>query len=151
MKNLMKNKVGFTLVEILGVFFIIGLLTLIITPAIGRYINQGKQEYYNNIEKEVKVAGVEYLNTYRSLLPRVIGHRSVIDLKELEENNYIEEITDADGDKCSGLVVVKKENTDKYTYTTCIKCGNKYQTKNGSECKKGDTETGFENNEIDNE
>ena len=146
----MKKK-GFTLVELLGVVIIIGLLLLIGIPAINKYINKGKNVYYTSLEKEIKTSGADYLNSYRTLLPRAIKNNTVISLKELEENEYMDKVVDEDGEKCIGQVVAQKVKTDSYKYYTCLKCGSKYQTKTSEICiPDNDSETGFRNIEIDN-
>ncbi len=146
----MKNKKGYTVVELLATLLIIGILLLIGIPTIRKYINRGTSAYYTAIEKEMKVAGSEYLNTYRTLLPRVIGHSTVISLDEVVANNYIDPVVDEDGNSCTGQIMAVKRKKDGYDYHACLRCGNRYVSKDDN-CKVSDTsDTGFENNELDN-
>lgn len=127
----MKNKKGFTLVELLAVILLVGILLLIAVPTIVKYLNRGKNSYYSSIEEEMKVAGVEYMETYRTLLPRNIGHVKTVTLEELEANKYIDEVKDEKGNTCTGKVTVKKVKTDKYEYYSCLKCGEYYESEEG--------------------
>ena len=123
----MKKK-GFTLVELLGVIIILGIILMFAVPSITKYMKRGTIEYYHSLEKELKTTGMDYLETYRSLLPRQIDNVTVIDLKELVDNHYIEEIKDEDGNTCSGNITVKKVKTGEYDYYSCLVCGEKYET-----------------------
>lgn len=118
----MKNKKGFTLVELLSVIFILGILLLIAIPAAQRYLNKGTKTYYQNLEKTVLLAGKEYLNDYKVLLPRVIGNVEVIELDELTSNKYIKNVVDHNNKKCKATVTVKKITESKYEYYSCLKC-----------------------------
>ena len=146
----MKSKKGFTIVELLGVIVILGILLLIGIPTIRSFIRRGEDVYYSSLEREMASAGGEYLNTYRTLFPRVIGHYKVVSLGELEANNYIDKVVDEDGNKCIGQVVVNKKKNDSYSYTACLKCENRYVTEDAVCIPDEDSDTGFKNNEEDN-
>ena len=88
----MKNKKAFTLIELLTVVIILGILLAIALPAIHSYLTRGTKEYYHSLEETVKESGKDYLNDYRTLLPREIGNVTVIELKELTSNNYIKNV-----------------------------------------------------------
>ena len=124
----MKNKKGFTLIELLGVIVIIGLLLTIAVPAVQKYLKRGKRAYYTSIEGEMKAAGMDYMETYKTLLPTVIGNSSVVELDELVVNKYIDEVKDEKGNLCTGQVKITKETKNKYTYESCLNCGGYYST-----------------------
>ena len=124
----MKRK-GFTIVELLAVVVVLSLLLIIAIPAVMQYMKQGTKSYYTSLESEVKVAGADYVETYRSLLPQNIDHVRVIALEELVENKYIDPVKDEKGNECTGQVTVKKVATDSYEYYSCLRCGEYYQSK----------------------
>lgn len=131
----MKNKKGFTLIEVLGVVIILAILLLISVPQIVKYINKGKVNYYVSIENEMRTAGANYMEDYRALLPRQVGHIKVVTLNNLVENKYIDDVKDENGDKCTGQVAVKKTKKDSYEYYSCLICGEDgkyYESSNGA-------------------
>ena len=123
------NKKGFTIIELLAVILVVSLLLIIGVPTILKFMKQGTKSYYTSLENEVKVAGVDYVETYRSLLPQNIGHVRVIELEELVNNKYIDPVKDEKGNNCTGQVTIKKTKTDSYEYYSCLKCGEYYQSK----------------------
>ena len=130
----MKKK-GFTLIELLAVMIIIGILLTLTISAVSRYMNKGKKAYYIGLESTIKSSGQEYMDDYRSLLPREIGNTSVVTLDELVDNKYIDEVLDEDKNKCSGNVTVEKTGKQKYEYYVCLQCGSKY-TSDTENCEK---------------
>ena len=124
----MNKKNGFTLVELLAVIIIIGILLLIAIPSVSRYLAKGKNEYYNSLENDILLAGRDYLNDYRTLLPKEIGNVTVISLNELLGNKYIDPVQDDKGNNCDARVTVKKTSKNQYEYYSCLICDN-YQSK----------------------
>ena len=63
---MMKNKKGFTLIEILAVIIILGILLIIAVPSISNYINDSRKHAYITTAKEYikeaqkKVSSFEY-------------------------------------------------------------------------------------------
>ena len=119
----MKNKKGFSLIELLAVVIILAILLIITIPNVIRYISKGKNSYYISIEKQLNTTGSTYMEDYHSLLPKQVGHLRIISIEELVSNKYIDEIKDENGNKCTGQVVVEKIKKDSYTYNTCLICG----------------------------
>ena len=120
------NKRGFTLLELLTTLIVFGLMIIICVPKIMDFINGGKENYYVSLERDIKVAGMNYLQTYRTLLPRQIGHETEISLQELMDNNYIENVKDENGNTCQGKVIVYKVKKNSYSYYSCLLCDNNY-------------------------
>ena len=121
-KKVKKNR-AFTLLELLSILIIIGLLLIIVVPTIQKYLNRGKENYYSSLEGEMKSAGMEYLESYRSLLPKENGNVVVVSLSELVANKYIDEVKDEKGQPCTGQVAVKRIKNKNYEYYSCLQCG----------------------------
>ena len=134
----MKDKKGFTLIEMLTAVIIISVLLLVIIPSIWKYIKKGTTEYYSSLENMVLLAGRDYLNDYKALYPKEIGNVTVINLDELENNKYIKDVVDTNGDKCSAMVTVKKTDKNNYEYYSCLLCSD-YKSKD-SNCNYNEDE-----------
>ncbi len=130
----MKNKNAFTLVELLATLVILGVLLAIAVPTVGRYLKQGKNTYYHGLETDTLAAGRDYLLDYKSLLPREIEGVTVVTLKELIDNHYIDPLKDEDGNECDGEISVVKVGKNDYEYHACLSCGKKYQS-DSKECE----------------
>lgn len=118
---------GFTLIELLAVIILIGIIIAIAVPAVAKYMKRGTNEYYKSLVNEVKQTGRDYLEDYRTLLPKQIGNVTIVELQELVNNNYIDEVKDENGNICEGRVTAKRTGKGTYEYYTCLKCP-KYKT-----------------------
>ena len=145
----MKNKKAFTIIELLAVILLISLLMIVVIPSVVKFMKKGTESYYRSLESELKTAGADYVETYRSLLPQNIGHVRVIELDELENNNYIDPVLDEKKNECIGQVTIEKVKTDSYKYYSCIKCGD-YYTSEGEYCIYDSNLGKFENKESEN-
>ena len=123
----MKNKNGFTLVELLVAISIILILGLIVTPKIIKTIENNKLKIYKEQEKILEEAVLKYIqNKYISENESEIK----ITKQELIDTNYIEEIYDIN-DKtkiCNAYVIINNINTIPVAkgYISC----DKYETEN---------------------
>ena len=131
----MKNKKGFTLVELLAVIVILGILALIIVPAISSYIVNTKDETYRSHETTMAEAAKSYTvecikGNKQCTLPSK-GSSTEIYLNELIEQEYIDKIKNPtdnkDCDYTNSYVIVKSVEDD-YDYESCLYCG-EYATK----------------------
>lgn len=123
----MKNKNGFTLVELLVVISIILILGFIVTPKIIKTIENNKLKIYKEQEKRLEEAGLKYIqNKYISENESEIK----ITKQELINSNYIEEIYDINDKKkiCNAYVIINNINTIPVAkgYISC----DKYETEN---------------------
>ena len=146
----MINKKGFTLIEVVITILIIGILVGIAVPAVLRYIEKGKDNYYNSLEQEVVLIGRDYYAKNKRELPR--GqldsegnpvYISQVFLDDLKSKGYVtNDVVDADGEPCSGYVRVEKDvSSNNYTYVPCLICSDKYKSDNEYCTIDGETES----------
>jgi len=113
----MKNKKGFTLVELLAVLVILGILLAIIIPTMTGIISDSKDNLHNEQAGVVeKAANMWYLESDVDLEN---DESCKISVSYLIDNGYIEgeDIIDPKtGDPMTGYVVIKYLNKQ-YTYT----------------------------------
>ena len=136
----MKNKKGFTLVEMLVVLGIICVLALIITPAIISYRNKANNEYNDKLKDSVIAVAKEYYTNDKSKLPNGYPEGKYIDiltLNTMKQNNLISnDVIDAHKNNCSDdSYVVVENNRGNYDYYLCLKCGDKTYETDKSYCK----------------
>ena len=121
------NKKGFSLVELLAVIVIVGSLAFVAISAVTRYIDRSRKEKVVQDKKNVSMAAQMYLQSNRSLFPKLIGDETRINISELKKKSYLkEDVTNEAGESCmdnSFVRVYKLSETD-YSYTTYLYCGN---------------------------
>ncbi len=121
----MKNKKGFTMVEILAAVTILGILSIVAITAVNNVIQKSKQNHYTTAEKELALAGQSYVQQNRSELPKAIGQKKKVYLKDLVDKNYIETIKDYNGKNCDieeSYVQIFKYSQSDYSYLSYLKC-----------------------------
>ena len=88
------NKKGFTLVEVLAVIVILGILSTIGTVSIIN-LRKKQEEKFNNTQLQIfKQTSQTYFSDNKSKLPTVPFDTETIYLKDLIDNNYIDELLD---------------------------------------------------------
>lgn len=144
----MKNKKGFTLVELLAVVVLIGILSLIAVTSYSQYISKSKRTAYEAAEKSMKESAegmfVDCMgeksnrpvcNLFRTPRP---DQSIIIPLKDLIDNDYIPKVSDPDreGSFCDaeksyvlayGLDPEVGSSNINMGYKTCLSCS-KYET-----------------------
>ena len=115
----MKNKRGFTLVELLCIIVILGVCITASIVAVTRVINTAKKDETATQEQLLMKTCETYIQDHKEKAPKVVGNTTNISLKELFNNKYIKEkIVDYNNES------VYKLSNNKYTYTPYLYCGN---------------------------
>ena len=119
------NKKGFSMVEIIATVAILGILSLIGIVSVNSIIERGKEEHYVSAEKALKMTAESYAQANRNYLPKNVGEMRKVTLKQLVEDNYIEQIKDYYDKECyleeSYVQIFKYSKTD-YSYLPYLKC-----------------------------
>lgn len=85
----MKNKKGFTLIELMAVITILVILSLIIVPIIDKNIKKSKENMYNIQIDNIRIAAKNYYSDNISLIPSS-GNYAFVKLSYLIEKGYFE-------------------------------------------------------------
>ena len=124
--NKLKNKKGFSLVELLAVVVILGLLATIGIVATNSLIDRAKKDKMDSQKNTVTLSAQTYMQNNKNLVPKIIGESSIIKVSDLRTSKYLtEDIKNDKGESCmekSYVRVYKLSNTE-YTYTTFLYCG----------------------------
>ena len=125
----MKNSKGFTLVEVLAAFVILGIIIGIGIVSYQFIMARVERNYYETLEQELLLAGSDYYNNNRNEKP-VSGY-SVVLIDDLIGNKYIETLKDRSGKVCGSnndsKVYIYKTDTG-YDYEACLVCNDNYQS-----------------------
>lgn len=121
----MKNKKGFTLIEIIGAVIILGIIAIFAVVTYTNSLKGFREDYYKETERTLENSGKEFFNDYRNYRPdMVLGAQKVL-LKTLVSGNYVSDVKDYDGNKCdyeNSYVLIVKENKNDYSYHACLIC-----------------------------
>ncbi len=119
----MKDRKGFTLVELLVSIVIISLLSGMGIIGYQSFFKTAEDRYFDALESSILLAGNDYFEDHRSELP-VGNDYSEVSLASLIDSKYIEPIADTKGNECrNGSVFAYREN-NKFKYEVCIvECG----------------------------
>ncbi len=91
----MKNRRGFTLIELIGVITIIGLLLLIVFPSTMKLIEQNSKKKYNYYYDVIEKAALVYANSITDELGGIYGNGCVeTDLATLIKENFVKTFED---------------------------------------------------------
>ena len=121
----MKNKKGFTLIEIIGAVIILGIIAIIAFNTFIGNLKGFRDDYYNNIVRTLSSSGKEFFNDNRNYRPNGILGAQKVSLGMLESKGYLDEVVDYKGktcDKSNSYVLVVKEGKSDYSYHACLKC-----------------------------
>ena len=87
MKNILKNKNGFTLAEILGVIVIVGLLLVIVSPLVVNRINSEKELVSSASEELIFNATSQFVEENQNIY--LLGNKYCISIKSLVNNGKL--------------------------------------------------------------
>ena len=126
----MKNKNGYTLIEIIGAIIIIGIISIIAIAVFTRNLRGFRDDYYTNTERTMAESGKEFFGEKRHLRPTELLEGQKVSLKILTKENFLESVKDYNGEDCTGYVLSVKEGKNDYSYHACLSCPlDKYDTK----------------------
>lgn len=148
----MKDKKGFTLIEVLAVIVILAVIAGLIIPNIKRYKDRGNKEYYDKLKDNIVLAVKDYYSSHPEELPRgqIVGdgndrvkvYETELNVNDLISNNYLtNEIVDTQGNSCvttESKVVVKNGNGN-YSYTLCNFCDGILDNESSKDCEVNNT------------
>ena len=119
----MKNKKGFTMIELLAAFVIMAFLLGIGVVSYNFIIDRVAGNYYDTLEEELLLAGNDYFTNNR--VERPLSGYSAVQIDELVGDKYIETLKDRKGNVCDrndkSKVYIYKTN-DGYGYEACLFC-----------------------------
>ena len=121
----MKNRRGFTLIEIIAVIVILGLIILIAIPLFQGSLNVFREDYYTELTTSINDSAKEFFKDNRLFLPNRYLDTQKVDLNTLNDQKYLDQILDYNGKKCNsnnGYVIAVKTDSDKYEYAACFEC-----------------------------
>ena len=123
----MKNRNGFTLVELLVVITLLGLLAGIGIFSFTSITNKSKVEKETSDVSMLKMTAELYIQANKDEAPKEIGETKKIPLSILKEQSYItEDIVNSKGEDCmkNSYINIYKFSTNDYLYSPQILCGN---------------------------
>ena len=121
----MKNRKGFTLVELLAVVVILGIIIMMSIPVVGRWIDRSKMESDEGNKKALIMAAQSYAQGNTKKLPKSVGGTTKITAQELLNANFLkEELVNSEKKNCmDSYVKIVKQGQNNYKYTAFINCG----------------------------
>jgi len=122
----MKNRKGFTLVEVIGAVIILGILAILAVPLFTKQLNTFRDDFYVNMVNTIKNSGREFFSDNRMYRPNGYLEASKVSLKTLNGQKYLDEFIDYEGSECDeeSYVIVIRKGKDVYDYHVCLKCPN---------------------------
>lgn len=134
------NKKAFTLVEILAVVAILAILATLVIPSVTKYLKGGKEDYDENLKKQLILVAKNYYAENRDRLPKKDGSiSSYVTLKELISLKYTsKDFIDSKGNNCNNDTYVTARlnlESDNIDYYACMKCGEEKYYDDDENCK----------------
>ena len=121
----MKNRKGFTLIELIAVIIILGLIIMIAVPFFQGSLDTFREDYYKSLESSIINSTRNFFSDNRIFLPNRYLDTQKITLDTLISEKYLSNANDYNGNSCNlidSYAIVSKTSKDKYEYAVCIKC-----------------------------
>lgn len=124
------NKKGFTLIEIIGAFIVIGLIATVAVPGVSSYIQKGKLTTFLTYEDSMEDAATNATlhcignNSKNCEVPEK-GEVIDVKLQNLIDGGFIDEMKSTDAGKCDmnkSFVRVENRGNLNYKFTVCLYC-----------------------------
>ena len=118
-----KNKKGFTMIEMLAVFIIIGVLSSI---GVISYLNFQKQQEANFDAAQLQIfkqTGKNFFGDKKNRLPSIYGNKERVYLEDLIKENYLDELLDyhkKSYNVVDSYVEVRRLASNFYSYTAVL-------------------------------
>ena len=96
-----KNRCGFTMIELLATITILGILMAVAIGAVSWILDLNEKRYYSTLEKNVALAAESYYADHRASLPSAIGQSRKLLLKTLVEQKYLPDVLDYGKGDCT--------------------------------------------------
>ena len=114
----MKNKRGFTLVELLSTILILGILLSASIFAVTRFVGKSKVESMEVQKRSFVMAAKAYAQDHQKELPSAIGENRDIKARTIKNAKYLKnDLKNADGKSCMEKSLVRVHKYDEFTYT----------------------------------
>lgn len=112
-------KKGFTLVELLAVFIVLGIIAMITMPIVGNVIQTSKEKTYTKQLEIVKETARTYMTSHSAELPSTSGESKCVSIETLKKEGLLknEDIKDPKENNkyFNGGILVTYDGV-KYTY-----------------------------------
>ncbi len=114
------------MVELLAVVVILGILMMISIASVSKLLEKARNEFYEKQKENLTLAAQSYGQKNRNKLPKNVGQKVKIPLKDLLNSKYISEtIKDYNDNECDmekSYVQIFKYSKSDYTYLTYLDC-----------------------------
>ena len=123
----MKNRKGFSLIELIAVIVILGLILIIAIPQFTGSLKTFRTDYYKSLDGNVLNSGKAFFSDNRIYLPNKYLDSAIVDVNTLIDEKYLKELKDYNGASCNikeSYVIAIRKSKDEITYDVCIKCLN---------------------------
>ena len=120
----MKNRKGFTLIEIIAAVIILGIISIVAVVTYTSSMREFRDSYYTSLERTLVESGKEFFEDNRNYRPASVFTAQKVPISILESKSYIDDITDYNGDRCdrSSYVIAIKAAKNDYIYHACLAC-----------------------------